>query len=108
MAVTSAQEIFEKMASQFKPEVAGDMTATIQFELSGEGGGQWVASIANGQATVTAGTTPNPTMTFMSAAADYVAIINGTLNPMNAFMQGKIKVKGDMAMAMKMQKMFGG
>ena len=108
MAVSSVKEIFEKMPAQFKPDVAGDITATIQFELTGEGGGQWVVSIANGQAAVTEGTTPTPTMTFGAAAAEYLGIINGTLNPMNAFMQGKIKVKGDMAMAMKMQKMFGG
>lgn len=37
---------------------------------------------------------------------DLKGIINGTLNPMMAFMSGKIKVKGDMSIAMKLQSLF--
>ncbi len=37
---------------------------------------------------------------------DLKAIIGGSLNPMNAFMSGKIKVKGDMSVAMKLQSLF--
>lgn len=103
---TTAKEIFDAMPSRFLPEQAGDMNATVQFDLSGEGGGQWTATIANRQLTVAEGTTPHPSMTFSASAADYVAMINGELNPLNAFMQGKINVKGDMALALKMQNLF--
>lgn len=37
---------------------------------------------------------------------DLIAISNGALNPMMAFMSGKIKVKGDMGVAMKLQSLF--
>jgi putative sterol carrier protein len=106
MAVTTIQEVFDLMPSRFLPEQAGDMNAVIQFNLSGEGGGQWLVTIANREAQAAQGTAANPTMTFSATAADYLAIINGQLNAMNAFMQGKVKVKGDMALAMKMQKLF--
>lgn len=104
---TSAQEIFNAMPNRFLPEKAGDMHAVIQFDLSGEGGGQWVLTIADRQAHINTGATPNPHMTFSSDASDYVAMINGDLNPMAAFMQGKVRVSGDVALAMKMQTLFG-
>jgi putative sterol carrier protein len=49
---------------------------------------------------------PNPNMTMTAAASDYIDLINGVLNPMQAFMQGKIKIQGDMSLAMKLQTLF--
>ncbi len=103
---TSAQEIFDAMPGRLLPEQAGDLNATILFDLSGEGGGQWLLTLANKQATVIQGAAPNPTMTFSASASDYVAIINGDLNAMQAFMQGKVKIKGDMSLALKLQTIF--
>lgn len=37
------------------------------------------------------------------APDDFAALLKGELNPMSAFMSGKIKVKGDMGVAMKLQ-----
>lgn len=44
--------------------------------------------------------------TIQIAPEDMLAILKGELNPMSAFMTGKIKVKGDMSMAMKLQNFF--
>ncbi|MDB4655471.1 SCP2 sterol-binding domain-containing protein [Flavobacteriales bacterium] len=38
---------------------------------------------------------------------DLTAMLSGDLNPMNAFMAGKIKVKGDMSVAMKLGSIMG-
>ena len=103
---TTAQEIFDAMSNRLLPEQAGDLNATILFDLSGEGGGQWLLTIANGQATVTRDAIPNQTMTFIADASDYVAIIGGQLNPMQAFMQGKVKIKGDMPLAIRLISLF--
>lgn len=108
MAVTTAQEIFDMLGSRPLPEQAADINAAIQFDLSGEGGGQWNLAVAGGQVTSAQGTASNPSLTISAEAADYVALFNGQLNPMNAFMLGKLKVKGDMALAMRLQKLLGG
>jgi len=104
--VNSVQEVFDGMPSHFLPEQAGDMRATIQFDLSGEGGGQWFVTIADRKLAVSPGQTPTPTLTLSTSAADYLAIINGDLKPMAAFMQGKVRVRGDMPLLLKMQGLF--
>ena len=104
---TSAQEVFEAMAGRDLPAEADNLKATIQFDLSGEGGGEWYVTIADRKAAVKQGITSNPNVSFSSSANDYLAIVNGDLNPINAFMQGKVRVKGDMGLVMKLQSLFG-
>jgi putative sterol carrier protein len=36
--------------------------------------------------------------------ADLVALLAGELNPVNGFMSGKLKLAGDMSIAMRLQK----
>jgi putative sterol carrier protein len=103
---TSAQEVFEAMAGRDLPADADNLKATIQFELSGEGGGEWHVTIADRKATVKQGVTSNPSVSFSASVKDYLAIVNGELNPVNAFMQGKVRVKGDMGLVMKLQSLF--
>lgn len=103
---TNIQQIFDAMPKRFSAEKAGDLNAVIQFDLTGEGGAQYTATIGGGQCQVAQGAAANPTMVLTAAASDYLAMINGELNPMQAFMQGKIKIKGDIQMAMKLQSLF--
>jgi putative sterol carrier protein len=102
----NAQEIFDNMPRAFLPEEARGMHAVIQFDLTGEGGGEWNAKIEDGTLAVAQGRAANPTATVSATAADYVAIINGDLKAMSAFMAGRVKVKGDINVMLRMQKMF--
>jgi putative sterol carrier protein len=104
--MTTATDIFRNMPEQFKSDKAGDMDATVQFDLSGEGGGQWYVVVANGRADVQQGVTDNPKATIRMNAADYVDMTTGKLNPMAAFMSGKVKVEGDLNTVMKFQTLF--
>jgi putative sterol carrier protein len=98
--------IFPEMVAHFIPDKAESIDAAVQFDLSGDNGGQYWLRIANKTATVGEGKVESPKMTIKGSADDYVAMAQGTLNPMQAFMSGRIKVQGDMALAMKFMSLF--
>jgi putative sterol carrier protein len=102
----TAQESIEALPLAFQPDKAEGINETLQFELSGEGGGTWVAKIADGQCTVTEGGIDNPSATISMEATDYVAIAQGKLDMARAFMGGKIKVRGNMGLVMKVPTLF--
>src|SRR5215470_6338939 len=100
------QEIFDQMAANLNADAAKGMNATIQFNLSGDNGGQWYVAIKDGKADVQQGTAPSANMTLSMTAQDYVDMITGKLNGQMAFMSGKLKISGDMGLAMKLQSLF--
>lgn len=104
--MTTVNEIFEKMPETFIKEKAVGVNAVIQFDITGEGGGQWYAAIENGELTVAEGQHDSANLTLTVGAQDYVDISTGKLNGQMAFMTGKLKAKGDLGLAMKMQAFF--
>ena len=98
--------IFDAMPTQINADAAKGMNSTIQFKLSGDGGGDYYVTIKDGTAEVGQGTHASPNMTMTLAAQDYVDLIGGKLNGQMAFMSGKLKIAGDMGLAMKMQTLF--
>ena len=104
--MTSVSKIFENMPDAFNAEKAGDLDATVQFDLTGEGGGNWYVIVANGECEVEEGEHESPTATIRMEATDYAALIAGELNAMTAFMQQKIRVEGDLNTVMKFQNLF--
>jgi putative sterol carrier protein len=102
----SIQEIFEHMDEQFQPDKAEGVDAIFQFVLTGDDGGLYWLKVAGQQVEVHEGEHQDPTMTLTASATDYLAVVNGEIAPMTAFMQGKLKVKGDMGLALKLQTMF--
>ena len=99
-------EFISKMPTIFLPEKAEGLTTVLQLNLTGDNGGQWWIKIADGTCTVNEGATDSAEMTLTSTADDLYAVLTGESNAVAAFMQGKIKVAGDMSLALKMQTMF--
>ena len=102
----SPAQVFEQMPQFLNKEKAAGTNATIQFDLSGDQGGKWWIKIADGEASFGEGEAENPSLTLLADAQDYVKISLGTLDGTAAFMQGKLKIKGDMGLAIKMQTLF--
>jgi putative sterol carrier protein len=100
-------DIMTKMPGAFVPEKAAGVNAIIHFKFSGAEAGDWGAVIKDGRCEVAQGIPQDkPTMTLSADSGDYIKLITGELDPMKAFMQGKIKLQGDMMVAMKLTQMF--
>ena len=99
-------EISQMMTDGFVAEKAAGTNAIIQFDLSGDNGGQFWVHINDGSIEIGKGVHDDPKMTLKADADDWVKVSKGELNAMQAFMSGKIKIQGDMSLAMKMQTMF--
>ena len=100
----SAREFFESLESRAggSPQVAG-LTATYLFEI--DGAGTWTVAVDQGAVSVREG--QGDADTTISASEDtFVQIVRGEQNPTTAFMMGKLKVKGDLGQAMKLQQLF--
>jgi putative sterol carrier protein len=85
------------------PDRVAGMNGVFQFDLSGANGGVWHVALANGDGHVGEGPAENPGVTISMDSDDFVALTEGRLDGTMAFMSGKLKVKGDMGLAMKLQ-----
>ncbi|MFP6600768.1 MAG: SCP2 sterol-binding domain-containing protein [Deltaproteobacteria bacterium] len=99
-------EVRDEMPNRFNKEAAAGLSATYQFDLTGDGGETFQLKLADGSFEVVDGGGDAANITITMAATDYLDMINGKLNPQMAFMGGKLKIKGDMSLALKMQQLF--
>src|SRR5277367_1707415 len=102
-APTSCKEAFEQTPSRFNKEAAKGLKAVYQFDLSGDGGGKWAILVDNDQCAVEEGSHPSPNITISMAAQDYLDMLAGKLNGQMAFMTGKLRIAGDMGLALRLQ-----
>lgn len=99
-------DLMSKMPGAFLPEKAPGLDAVIQFKFTGAEAGEWYAVIKDGKVTVSKGTFATPKMTLTADSGDYVKIFTGEIDGMKAFMDGKLKLAGDLNLAMKLMQMF--
>ena len=104
--MATVKETFDGMSGRFRPDKAAGTNATIQYDVSGEGGGTWHAVIKDGACTVNPGPATNPNLTLQIAGSDWLDMLSGKQSGQMLFMSGKLKVKGDMGLAMKLGSMF--
>ncbi|MCC6613499.1 MAG: SCP2 sterol-binding domain-containing protein [Anaerolineae bacterium] len=102
------KDIFSEMEGRFDPDKVKDINAAIQFDLSGDGGGLYWLRIAPDGVQTGEGSVDSPKMTLKASADDFATMIGGGLNPMQAFMTGKIKIQGDTGLALKLMPMING
>jgi putative sterol carrier protein len=102
----TVSEIFEKMPSAFLPEQANGLSAVVQFLIGGDGGGDWVVRVANKRCDVSPGKTPTAQVTISADASLLPDLLTGRQNGMTAFMQGKLRIQGDVLLAQRLLGLF--
>jgi len=99
----TAREFFESLEGRIDPSKTAGMTNSYVFEI--DGAGTWKVDVQDGSVSVTdGGGDANATMSASEETFEQIA--SGDMNATTAYMTGKLKIKGDMGAAMKLQKLF--
>jgi putative sterol carrier protein len=99
----AVQEFFANLASQADASKTAGMSNSYVFDI--EGAGEWKVDVDDGKVTVTEGG-GDADVVISTSQETFEKIVAGDVNPTSAYMTGKLKIKGDMGAAMKLQKLF--
>ncbi|HEV8459146.1 MAG TPA: SCP2 sterol-binding domain-containing protein [Gaiellaceae bacterium] len=99
----AAKDFFDSLPSRADASKLAGVNNSYLFNIDGEG--QWLVSVADGSVNVTEGT-GDADATIETSSETFEKIVSGEQNPTTAYMTGKLKIKGDMGAAMKLQKLF--
>lgn len=99
----AAKDFFDGLEARVDESKLAGVTNSYLFDIEGEG--QWVVDVKDNKLTVTEGT-GDADVTITTSGETFDKIASGEQNPTTAYMTGKLKIKGDMGAAMKLQKLF--
>lgn len=101
--------IFETIKSRVaeNPGLVDEIGAIYEFDITGASGGTWTVDLKNGPGSVAAEKPANADCTITISAEDFLGMASGALDPQNAFMEGKLKVGGNMMLAQKLGAIMG-
>ena len=106
MADFTVKELVFNHEKAFLPEKAVGVNATIQYKLTGEQAGNYIIQISDGKCEVKEGEAEDPTMTLTADGEYFSDVLLGKEDGMKGFMMGKIKLSGDLNLAMKLTSFF--
>lgn len=103
-------KIFETMSAKVNEDLKNEINAVMSFQISGA---NWLVDahssrpfkISREESDSTQATKPD--VTFITDEETFVKMAKGEVKAANAFMSGKLKVKGNLSIAMKAEKIFG-
>ena len=99
--------ISQGMAAAFLPEKAANVSAVVQYDITvADSTHSFQLKIADGNCEAASGAAETPRVTIAMSLPDFLRLVSGELNGQEAFMGGKLKLKGDMSVAMIMQTWF--
>jgi putative sterol carrier protein len=98
-----AKDFFDSLPSRADESKLAGMSNSYLFDIEGEG--EWLVTVADGKIGVAEGG-GDADATISTSGETFEKIVAGEQNPTTAYMTGKLKIKGDMGAAMKLQKLF--
>ena len=106
MPPTVNELMTETIKTAFVPEKATGVDTIVQFKFTGSQASDWYVIIKDQKVESVQGLHPSPKMTMTVDSDDYIKISTGEMDPNMAFLKGKVKVTGDMTVALGMGKYF--
>lgn len=103
-SIQSCQEMIKSMPWVYQDEAG--FTAVFQFEVTGDENFQCYLEIKNGSCQYYDGVHDSPSLKIMTPAKVWLDISNGKLSGAKGLMTGKYKVKGNMLLLLKLDKLF--
>ncbi len=88
-------------------DTAKSIGAIYQFDITGDNGGTWTVDLTKDADFVSEGGNDGAQCTVSIDSGDFMDIVEGRLPGAQAFMLGKLKVQGDMGLAMKLTTILG-
>jgi putative sterol carrier protein len=100
----TAREFFEGLEARLNASGVGDASGSYRFDIAGAG--SWRVDLTDGRAQVSESDEGGDCVVRVKEDV-LLRLISGDQNPMTAFMMGKIKVDGDVGMAMRLKDLLG-
>jgi NAD(P)-dependent dehydrogenase (short-subunit alcohol dehydrogenase family)/acyl dehydratase/putative sterol carrier protein len=102
----TVKAVFGRMPEAFQKDRASGVDVVFQYRIVGPVGGEWYVTIKGGTCEVKTGEHAQPTTTIMMSDEDFLNLINGKLNAMQAYTSGKLKIQGDIMKSQLIEKLF--
>ena len=106
MNPTTVKEFFQLLPGRLDSDAAEDLDAVYQFDLSGAQGGQYILTIREGVCQIAEGLHADPHVVLSMAGEDCLKVLTGQLSGPAAAMSGRIKISGDIGLAMQLKGLF--
>jgi 3-hydroxy-3-methylglutaryl CoA synthase/NAD(P)-dependent dehydrogenase (short-subunit alcohol dehydrogenase family)/putative sterol carrier protein len=102
----TVRRVFQAMPGAFQADKAAGLSVVFQYRITGPSGGEWSVTVKDNECVVAEGRHEAPTTTIIMGDEDFLALIEGRLNPMQAYASGRLKVEGDIMKSQLIQKLF--
>lgn len=106
MSFSTVAEFFEKLQNVVSTKGLNGLEAKVQLILTGDEQGEWGFDLEKDSVNILPGRLSHPQITITADSADYLKLVNGELDPINAYMSGVIRISGDLGMVMSLAPLF--
>ncbi len=102
----TVQGVFDKLPQAYRVEKSAGVDVVFQYRITGPQGGEWYVVAKEGSCECLQGVHEKPTTTIIMGDEDFLGLIRGELNAMQAFSSGKLRIEGDLMKAQLIEKLF--